>query len=140
MRWWDITRVMAIEERVFPTTAWSTAQFWSELARDDRTYLVTQVDDDVVAYAGVMTRKPTADIQTLAVDPDWRGRGLARDLLRRLLAVAGDRGCTETLLEVRADNAEAAALYAAEDFEVIARRAGYYGPGEDALIMRRRPR
>ncbi len=138
MRWWDIPVVMAIEEDVFPDTAWSPAQFWSELAQDDRTYLVADRADRIVAYGGVMVRPPTADIQTIAVDPGHRGQGIARDLLTRLLAVADAGSCTEVLLEVRADNTAAIALYASSGFEAIASRASYYGPGLDALIMRRR--
>ena len=138
MRWWDIPAVIAIEESVFPDTAWSSSQFWSELAHDDRTYLVVEGADRVVAYGGVMVRPPTADIQTIAVHPELRGQGIARGLLARLLATADGSGCVEVLLEVSADNASAIALYASEGFEVIARRASYYGPGLDALIMRRR--
>lgn len=138
MRWWDIPAVMAIEESVFPSTAWTPAQFWSELAHEDRVYVVVEIEGRVVAYGGVMLRPPTADIQTIAVDPGHRGRGIARDLLARLLTAAETGRCTEVLLEVRADNAQAIALYDAAGFTVIARRSAYYGPGEDALVMRRR--
>ena len=138
MRWWDIPSVMAIEEAVFPDTAWSSAQYWSELAHDDRTYLVAEEADRIVAYGGVMVRPPTADIQTIAVAPDHRGRGIARDLLDRLLLTADDSDCGEVLLEVSADNSAAITLYESEGFEGIARRTSYYGPGLDALIMRRR--
>jgi ribosomal-protein-alanine N-acetyltransferase len=138
LRWWDIPDVMDIEERVFQATAWTAAQFWSELARDDRTYLVARVDGHIVGYAGLMSRRPTADIQTIAVDPGHRRRGIARGLLTYLLDVAEDARCTETLLEVRADSPAAIALYESEGFAPIARRTDYYGPGADALIMRRR--
>jgi ribosomal-protein-alanine N-acetyltransferase len=138
MRWWDIPAVMAIEESAFPTTAWSPSQFWSELAQPDRTYFVTESADRVVAYAGVMVRPPTADVQTIAVEPGHRGQGTGRDLLIRMLGVAEASGCTEVLLEVSADNAPAVGLYETEGFEVIARRSSYYAPGRDALIMRRR--
>lgn len=138
MRWWDIDAVHAIEREVFAGTAWSPAQFWSELAHDDRTYLVVESDGSIAAYGGVMVRPPTADIQTIAVAPAHRGQGLARDLLGRLLAIADEGACTEILLEVRADNDAAVSLYDSEGFEAIARRTSYYGPGQDALIMRRR--
>lgn len=138
MRWWDIPDVVSIEESVFPATAWSAAQFWSELAQDDRTYLIVEMASRPVAYAGVMVRPPTADIQTIAVDADCRGRGIGRDLLDRLLRVAEKGGCSEVLLEVNAESAPAVTLYESAGFEVIARRSSYYGPGEDALIMRRR--
>lgn len=138
MRWWDVPDVMTIEELVFAATAWSTAQFWSELAHDDRVYLVAESARGIVAYAGAMVRPPTADIQTIAVAQTARGRGIARDLLGRLLATAAESGCSEVLLEVSADNADAIGLYESEGFEVIARRTSYYAPGLDALIMRRR--
>jgi ribosomal-protein-alanine N-acetyltransferase len=138
LRWWDIDDVMVIERDVFGPTAWTPAQFWSELAQPDRTYLVARDGADLVGYAGLMSRRPTADIQTIAVAPSHRRRGLARELLRRLLDVAAGSDCTEVLLEVRVDGAPAIALYESEGFEVIARRQSYYGPGEDALIMRRR--
>jgi [ribosomal protein S18]-alanine N-acetyltransferase len=38
-------------------------------------------------------------------------------------------------LEVRAGNAAALALYAAEGFGETARRPGYYGGREDAVLM-----
>ena len=42
------------------------------------------------------------------------------------------------MLEVRADNAPALALYERNGFERLALRRGYYGPGADAVVMRRR--
>jgi [ribosomal protein S18]-alanine N-acetyltransferase len=138
MRWWHIPDVIAIEEAVFPETAWSPAQFWSELGQEDRAYLVTESSGRIAAYGGVMVRPPTADIQTIAVSPEHRGRGIARDLLGRLLEIAEESGCSEVLLEVRADNTAAITLYASEGFEAIAHRTSYYGPGLDAVIMRRR--
>ena len=138
LRWWDIDDVMLIERDVFGSTAWSPAQFWSELAQEDRTYVVVREGDRIAGYAGLMCRPPTADVQTIAVAAPYRRRGFARDLLDHLLGVADDSGCTEVMLEVRADGAPAIALYESEGFEVIARRSAYYGPGQDALIMRRR--
>ena len=137
MRWWDIEPVMSIEESVFESTAWSAAQFWGELAHDDRAYVVMDDDEGVVGYAGLMVRPPTADVQTIAVAPRARRRGLATAMLRHLLEVAEASGCREVMLEVRADSAGAVALYEIHGFEVIARRTSYYGPGLDALIMRR---
>ena len=60
-----------------------------------------------------------------------------------MIAEAGLRGAEALLLEVRADNEPAQALYAKHGFEHIHTRRGYYpsaGRGEpavDALIMRR---
>ena len=138
MRWWDIEQVMGIERDAFAATAWSHAQFWSELAQDNRTYVVAEDRDGICGYAGVMAVPPTGDIQTIAVATRAQRRGLGRSLLRTLLDAAQAAGCTEVLLEVRADNTPAIAMYVDAGFESIARRGSYYGPGEDALVMRRR--
>jgi ribosomal-protein-alanine N-acetyltransferase len=57
---------------------------------------------------------------------------------------AARRGARRIYLEVAEDNAAARALYAAEGFEPIGRRRGYYarreGPAVDAITMRREVR
>ncbi len=78
-----------------------------------------------------------AEILTLAVHPAARRRGVGRALLLRAAAAAGD---APVFLEVAADNAGALALYRAARFEQCGCRAGYYGPGRDALVLRRPPR
>ena len=128
---------MVLERELFGATAWTAAQFWGELAQPNRTYLVTEDGDGVQAYAGLMVVPPTADIQTIAVAARAQRRGLASAILERLLATADAAGCTQTFLEVRADNAAAIALYERAGFAPIARRTSYYAPGEDAVIMRR---
>ena len=139
MRWWDIDDVMDAERELFAATAWTPAQFWSELSQANRSYRVVEDGGGLVAYAGLLVNPPTADVQTIAVVPRAQRRSIGRTLLAELIDTARAAGCTEMLLEVRADNDAAICLYRGEGFETIARRAAYYGPGSDALIMRRRP-
>lgn len=144
MRWWDVERVRPLERELFGGTAWTAESFWSELARpDSRCYLVVEDGPDggaVLGYAGLMTTGSEADVQTLAVAPSAQGRGIGALLLRELLGEAARRGATSVLLEVRADNEAAIALYRRHGFEQIAVRRRYYQPGDvDALVMRLRP-
>ncbi len=137
LRWWHIEQVHEIEDALFPSDAWSREQFWQELAQPTRRYLVALDGESVVGYAGVFLSPPDADIQTVAVRPDRQGEGIARRLLEDLLAVVEDEGTTHTLLEVRADNAAALALYERLGFRRISTRPHYYSDGTDALILRR---
>lgn len=139
MRWWDVEGVVAVEREVFPADPWSEAGFWSELAGVPLTryYVVAEDDGDLVGYGGLMTVPPEADVQTVAVRSDQQGRGLGRVLVLDLLAEAARRGCATVALEVRADNAAARHLYSSLGFAEIGSRRGYYGPGADALILRR---
>lgn len=137
LRWWQVPAVHALETQLFPDDAWSVEQFWQELAQPTRRYLVACEGYDVVGYAGLFVLAPDADVQTIAVRPDQQGRGIARRLLEALLLPAEDAGVTHTMLEVRADNAAARALYARLAFEPISVRPRYYADGTDALILRR---
>nr|WP_205709111.1 ribosomal protein S18-alanine N-acetyltransferase [Kineococcus siccus] len=137
LRWWDLAAVHALEHELFGPTAWSLETFWGELAQPNRRYVVAEDADVVVGYGGVMVTGADADVQTLGVAAAGQGRGTGRRLLRALLDAAASAGATRAVLEVRADNDAAQALYRSEGFEQIARRARYYQPGDvDAVVMR----
>ena len=79
-----------------------------------------------------------ADVVTLAVDPAHWGQGTGTALLSALVDVAGGRGYTEVVLEVRKDNPRARRLYLRHGFTEIGIRRGYYQPaGVDAVVMRK---
>lgn len=146
MRWWDVEAVARIEADLFPDP-WSVEAFWSELAHvpGTRHYVVAEVAEvaegagAVVGYAGLLATRGQADVQTLAVARDRQGTGLGGQLLDALLAEARAREAREVLLEVRAENTAAQALYARAGFERIGIRRGYYRPGRtDALVLRLR--
>lgn len=138
MRWPDIPAVHRIEVAAFPETAWSVETFWAELAGvpESRWYGVADIDGDVVGYAGLMTVGAQGDVQTIAVDAANRGQGIGRLLLDAVIEESRNRGCTSLLLEVAADNTGARTLYRRRGFEQLAVRAGYFGPGRDAVVMR----
>jgi ribosomal-protein-alanine N-acetyltransferase len=152
LRWWDVAGVVPLERELFGATAWSPEVFWAELAQErTRWYVVAQDVAEVAAdgagdgggpllgYAGLLHNGAEADVQTLAVAPAARRRGIGALLLRSLLAEAARCGCTSVMLEVRADNAAAIALYERFGFERISVRRGYYPGGVDAWVMRLRP-
>ncbi len=135
----DLDAIMAIEHRSFPTDAWSAEAMALELASPHGRYLVDEHEGGVVGYGGVRALQGSADadIQTIAFDPEHRGAGRGRALLRALLAAAVERGAREVFLEVRADNPGAEGLYLSEGFEEIGRRPRYYQPDDvDAIVMR----
>ncbi len=147
MRWWDVEAVQALDAELFGPTAWTPGTFWSELAAGpSRWYVVaeTRRADGSAAvlagYAGLLVSAGEADVQTIGVAPSAQGRGVGTRLLHTLTERAAQSGATGLLLEVRADNAPAIALYTREGFERVAVRRRYYQPGDiDAWVMRLRP-
>jgi ribosomal-protein-alanine acetyltransferase len=138
----DLDAIMAIENEVFGTDAWSRDSMRAELADKHGYYLVAFPPgrpEQVEAYAGLRAplREPQADIQTIAVAESARRHGLGRVLMQRMIAEARERGATEIFLEVRADNPAAQSLYESLAFEALAVRPNYYQPdGVDAIVMR----
>ena len=136
-----IDQMMALEHECFGRDAWTEESMRFEMLADHTRYFVLLEEETVRGYAGLSKLPSTnqADVQTIAVAPNLRGRGFGRKLLEKLLTEANHLGATEIFLEVRADNPVAQNLYASLGFEHIDTRKRYYQPDDvDAWIMRAR--
>jgi [ribosomal protein S18]-alanine N-acetyltransferase len=134
----DLPRVLELEEELFAPDTWTEAMYRDELARTDtRHYLVAENGSGVVGYGGLIAYDDEAHVATIGVAAARQGEGIGALLLDALLAEA-DRRSPVVLLEVRADNEVAQALYRTRGFIEIGRRRGYYQPsGTDAVVMKR---
>ena len=73
------------------------------------------------------------EILNLAVAPDYRRQGVARELLKPLLDLRDAR----IFLEVRESNRSARIFYKSMGFQEVSRRGGYYEfPPEAAIVMK----
>ena len=136
-----LTQIMKLETACFGADAWAEETMRFEILADHTSYFVVLDGDLIRGFAGLsqLPGNDLADVQTIAVDPDFRGLGLGRRLMERLLTTARDHGANEVLLEVRADNEVAQNLYASLGFDHIDTRKRYYQPDNvDAFIMRSR--
>ncbi|HET7305664.1 MAG TPA: ribosomal protein S18-alanine N-acetyltransferase [Segeticoccus sp.] len=141
LRWPDIPRLAALETELFGADAWSERTWWAELAARPRRSYVVAVEEDrpeqVTGYAGLDLAGEVADVMTVAVAPDARGRGVGATLVRWLVSRARACGAAYLMLEVRADNQPARALYDRFGFRQLHVRRRYYQPGDvDALVLR----
>ena len=135
MRKRHLPAVLEIEAKVYPKP-WSSRLFEEELERSRRAYLVARVGEQVVGYAGLLMIAEDGHVATVAVDPAWQGRGVARAMLGRLIRSALDLGADQLTLEVRVTNLTAQHLYQSFGFAPAGARKAYYADnGEDALVM-----
>lgn len=139
----DAARCAELEAQLFDgDDPWPERAFLAEIAAKHNQYVAARADDELVGYAGISRLgrcKPFEyEVHTIAVDPAYQGRGIGRQMLRRLLDYA-DGGAI--FLEVRTDNEAAIALYESEGFTRIGLRKRYYRvSGADAYSMKREPR
>jgi ribosomal-protein-alanine N-acetyltransferase len=79
-----------------------------------------------------------AHLLNICIGPAYRGQGLGRHLLGRLLDIARWHGAERLFLEVRPSNPLAKTLYESVGFNEIGRRPRYYparNGREDAIVM-----
>ena len=133
----DLGDVMAIERASF-SMPWRATTFESLLNRSDADLIAAVSDDDrLVGYAVVWTVVDQAELGNVAVQQEWRQRGVGRMLVQAALERARARSAEECFLEVRESNRSAQSLYEKCGFRSIGRRRRYYSnPTEDALVMR----
>ncbi len=122
----DLDALVRIENRCFQTDRISKRSFRYILCKANAVTLVDEQDEVVRGYTTVLFNAGTslARLYSFAVDPDFRGRGVAVGMLQASDEVARQGDCVALRLEVRKDNAVAIALF---------ERAGYrrFGAYED---------
>ena len=111
--------------------------YFFQSAQDERKeFIVALRGGKIIACAGAEIYTDSAEIESLAVDPDYRRQGVAKILLIKLIGAIRRRGATFIILEVRPSNTAAIELYKGFGFEVVEREENYY-LDEDAWIMAR---
>jgi ribosomal-protein-alanine N-acetyltransferase len=118
---------------------WSADLVRAEVEREPPDgVLVLETPEGIVAYGAWRVVVDELHVTNLAVRPDRRRQGLGRFLLGAMLRRAANAGARRALLEVRASNRAARALYAQSGFVLIGERKAYYSdPPDDALVLAR---
>jgi [ribosomal protein S18]-alanine N-acetyltransferase len=147
----DLDAVLALEVQCY-SHPWSRGNFSDSLASGYCAQVLERVADAPARGAGLGAPQPLlgyfvamagADewhLLNICIGPDWQGQGLGTALLAAVAAQGRALGLARWLLEVRASNTRARALYARHGFTEDGLRRAYY-PGvarrEDAVLMSR---
>jgi len=134
----DLSCVHALDRRVSPV--FSRVQGYERLRAGRGLLLVAGPPGSPVAFAAWSTVLDEATLINIAVAPGERRQGHAVRLLDAGREELAQRGIRRVLLEVRASNHGARALYRNVGFEAYGRREAYYAaqadrPAEDALLL-----
>jgi ribosomal-protein-alanine N-acetyltransferase len=137
----DLDAVRTIEEAAYGTDAWSRRTLEDELVNGFSSYLVVEAPNGRIAgFAGVWFMRDQLHLVTIAVDPPFQRLGIAARLLLSCLQLAREAELPSVVLEVRASNTGAQALYEQFGFRQLGRLREYYkDDGEDAVVMETPP-
>jgi len=134
----DLPAILCIERKSFGRDAWERELFRDYFARPDRSvFLVATMNGIVVGYALAWHGLVRAEVDSIAVAPAHRERGVAVALLNRVIRRLRRRGLGTVALNVRPENTVAIGLYRRLGFQRVRRVNGYYEDGAPAWRMRR---
>jgi len=142
-----IQAVANIEAIVQSQSAWSYQTLLELLEQDSTNMLIVYKqekeewteDKQVIGYCLYQMIFEQAEILRIGTHPDYQRQGIASQAIDKLHEFLQSNQVESLLLEVRANNHAAIALYERQNFVVIHKRKGYYQsshqPAVDALIM-----
>lgn len=132
----DLTEVTALEQVCFQDP-WSRKSFEAELEAAPVSWpRVLRMGARLAGYMIAWFVEDETHLANIAVAPWARRRGYAEEMLEALIREAYLRGCRMIVLEVRASNSGAIALYEKNGFTPGGIRRNYYNhPREDAIVM-----
>lgn len=136
----DLDQLVALEKRAFETDRFSRRTFRYLLTRANAISLVYELDSKVVAYCVLLFHMGTssARVYSLAVHPDYQGKGIARKLMVAIEEHAVEHACVALRLEVRVDGTAAISLYEQLGYRKIGTVADYYEDGQAAYRYEKR--
>ena len=138
----DLDRVMEIAGSLKDAPHWPRSAYLAALDHETAPRRIALVCCDpmksaVQGFTVASLMPPEAELELIAIDSVAQRRGFARLLFATLASELCEAGVKELILEARASNLPALALYRKLGFVETGRRKDYYQiPVEDALLMR----
>ena len=130
----DLNALNRLERVCFERDAWPMLDLIAVLTFPDIVRLKAVEDGRMIGFvAGDMhNRDGLGWIATIGIDPQYRRRGIGRELLR---ACEARLRSPRIRLSVRASNDGAIRLYEQEGYQRVEVWQGYYNDGEAAIVM-----
>jgi len=139
----DIDDLLVIEDECFSIYYYGQYKFGVDeflyyLYGPNCILLVATPNGHVVGYTAAV-RRPRAGailhIDSIAVLPEYRNRGIGDQLLQALTDQARQRRCKTLVLEVATPNEAGIAFFNRHGFREVRKLPNYYGRGLDGILM-----
>jgi ribosomal-protein-alanine N-acetyltransferase len=137
----DLDRVIEIEQRLKEAPHWPRSAYLTALDPEAVLPRISLVAEEtgsgvLAGFAVASLIPPQAELESIAVAPEFQRRGLGWQLFALLAGDLREAGVDELVLEIRASNQPALGLYRRLGFVKTASRPRYYSdPIEDAVLM-----
>jgi ribosomal-protein-alanine acetyltransferase len=132
----NLARIVEIERASFGKDAWPGEMFLQTWRDSPELFLVARQGRRIAGYSIARMDFRGAELESIAVHPRYRGRGVAQALLDATLSGVQRQGGGALRLMVSTTNAPALRFYRQYGFVRKRLVKSYYGAGRDAWRMR----
>ena len=129
----DMSAIAQMEAK-YIECPWSQNVLLESFEQSEYVFIKAEENDALIGYGSVQIVFDEGNINNIAVDEDFRNRGIASGILSNIIDKCKEREVATLFLEVNEHNKGAIALYEKFGFEKIAERKNYYKSG-NAIIM-----
>jgi ribosomal protein S18 acetylase RimI-like enzyme len=138
----DLDSLMLLEEMVFHAAEYhliGRRQYRYFLQEANAEIWVVEIDGQVRASAILFYQKNRSHcrLYSIAVHPDFQGKGIGSQIFRELEAMLLVRGYRELRQEVRSDRSELIALYLKRGYQIYAKTENYYPDGVSCVRLKK---
>lgn len=134
----DLDQIMKIEKISFPDRKAYSRSYFETLYRNyPQGFIIAEAENKVIGYTICRSRNGFAEIISLAVDPDWREKGIGTKLINFLINHFKERGFKKIILHVRTENKKAIVFYQSLGFKILNIIENYYSNGKDSYLMKK---
>ena len=128
-------RVLDIEAASFGPHAWRLEAFVEAFEYCSDLFFIARTSGRIAGYSITCIEREQAELISIAVFPQFRGRGVARALIDATIAILKKRGIRAMWLTVEVGNKDAIALYRRLGFVRLRTVPNYYGKGRNGWRM-----
>jgi ribosomal-protein-alanine N-acetyltransferase len=132
----DLRRVVEIERGSFGRDAWRPELFLAYWQATPDFFFVARLGRRIAGYSVARIDWRGGDLESIAVDPRYRGRGVAQALLNATIRDLRSQRIGALRLMVSVKNESALRFYLRAGFVRVRRVKDYYDTGRDAWRMR----
>ncbi len=136
----DMAEVLYTEQSSFEFP-WSEEDFIRCLRQRNCIGMVAECEERVVGFMIYELHKNRLHVLNFAVNPNWRRRGVAQQMIEKLINKLSHQRRNRILLEVRETNLDAQLFFKAAGFRAVSVLRDFYDDTtEDAYLMQYRYR
>lgn len=128
-------KLSVLDKKCIGSDGWSVESFLSEVRKDNGIVLCFTENRNIIALLSGYFAEGEGDITSVAVDENFRRKGLAQKLISEFIKNLPEN-TDNVFLEVRENNIPAINLYEKCGFEKLSLRKNFYSnPHENAVVM-----